>query len=94
MQRLALIYGGESSEHSVSCVTAVGVISAIDTSKYEVIPVGITKTGKFVLEPIDPEWKLENFPEVSEEAPELLLPLGGGELRMASGISLGKIDIA
>lgn len=94
MQRLALIYGGESSEHSVSCVTAVGVISAIDTSKYEVITVGITKTGKFVLEPIDPEWKLENFPEVSEDAPELLMPLGGGELRMASGISLGKIDIA
>lgn len=94
MIKLALIYGGESSEHSVSCVTALGVIGAIDQSKYEVIPVGITKTGKFVLEPVNPDWKLEDFPEVSEDAPELLLPLGGGELRMASGISLGKIDIA
>ena len=45
MQRIALVYGGESSEHSVSCVTAVGVIAAIDTSKYEVIPVGITKSS-------------------------------------------------
>lgn len=94
MQRIALVYGGESSEHSVSCVTAVGVIAAIDTSKYEVIPVGITKSGRFVLEPVNPEWRLADFPAVNEDSPELLLPLGGGELRMASGISLGKIDLA
>jgi D-alanine-D-alanine ligase len=94
MQRIALIYGGESSEHSVSCVTALGVFAAIDSTKYEIIPVGITKTGRFVLEPVNPEWRLEDFPEVSEDSPELLLPLGGGELRMASGISLGKIHLA
>ncbi|MDG2496627.1 MAG: D-alanine--D-alanine ligase [Aquiluna sp.] len=94
MQRIALIYGGESSEHSVSCVTAVGVTAAIDTTKYQVIHVGITKGGRFVLEPVNPEWKLADHPAVSEDSPELLLPLGGGELRMASGISLGKIDLA
>ncbi len=94
MQRIALIYGGASSEHSVSCVTAVGVSAAIDTTRYEVIQVGITKSGRFVLEPVNNEWKLTDFPEVSEDSPELLLPLGGGELRMASGISLGKIDLA
>ena len=44
-----MIYGGASSEHSVSCVTALGVYSAIDKSKYEVVPIGITPTGKFVL---------------------------------------------
>jgi D-alanine-D-alanine ligase len=94
MQRIALIYGGESSEHSVSCVTALGVFTAIDSTKYEVIPIGITKTGRFVLEPVNQEWRLEDFPEVSEDSPELLLPLGGGELRMTSGISLGKIHLA
>ena len=94
MQRIALIFGGESSEHSVSCVTALGVFAAIDSTKYEIIPVGITKTGRFVLEPVNPEWRLEDFPEVNEDSPELLLPLGGRELRMASGISLGKIHLA
>jgi len=95
MPKLALIYGGASSEHSVSCSTAAGINRVIDKSEYEVIPVGITKSGKFVLEPIPDQVSLDEWPEVSEDSPELLFPIGGGELRMAStGISLGKIDIA
>jgi len=95
MLKLALIYGGKSSEHSVSCVTALGVHEAFDQEKYEIIPVGITPSGRFVLEPVNPDWELGNWPKVSEESPELLLPVGGGELRMAAtGMSLGKIDIA
>lgn len=93
MLRIALLYGGESEEHSVSCVSALGVRRAIDNDSYEVIEVGITKTGRFVLSPIDPEWQLAVSPEVPEDAPELIWPVGGGELRMASGISLGKIDL-
>ena len=92
--KLALIYGGASPEHSVSCVTALGIYSAIDKSKYEVIPVGITKSGKFVHHPISQDWKLADYPMVSESAPEVLMPLGGGELRLQSGDSLGVIDIA
>ena len=95
MLKLALIYGGKSSEHSVSCVTALGVYDAIDQEKYEIIPVGITPSGRFVLEPVNPDWELTGWPKVSEDSPELLLPVGGGELRMAAtGMSLGKIDIA
>lgn len=95
MPKLALIYGGASSEHSVSCSTAAGINRVIDKSTYEVIPVGITKSGKFVLEPIPDDISLSDWPEVSEDSPELLFPIGGGELRMAAtGISLGKIDIA
>ena len=92
--KLALIYGGASPEHSVSCVTALGIYSAIDQSKYEVIPIGITKSGKFVHHPISPNWKLADYPSVSENAPELVMPLGGGELVLQSGQSLGRIDIA
>ena len=95
MPRLALIFGGESPEHSVSLVSALGVYNAIDKDRYEVIPVGITRSGKYVLEPINESWKLADQPQVSEDSPELLLPIGGGELRMAAtGMSLGKIDIA
>lgn len=94
MQTIALIYGGESSEHSVSCVTAVGVLSAIDKSKYQVIEIGITPSGRFVQHSVDANWKLADNPKVSESAPAVVLPIGGGELRLASGESLGIIDLA
>lgn len=93
MIRLALIYGGASSEHSVSCVTALGVYSAIDKSKYEVIPIGITQAGKFVLNPISPDWKLVDSPVV-QDGPEVFPALGGGTWKTASGEDLGVIDIA
>lgn len=93
MLRLALVYGGESEEHSVSCVSALGVRKAIDTEAYEVIEIGVTRAGKFVLHPIDESWQLALAPEVPDDAPEVIWPVGGGELRMASGISLGKIDV-
>ncbi len=92
--KLALIYGGASPEHSVSCVTALGVYSAIDKSKYEVISIGITQSGRFVLQDIDPNWKLKDYPKVSEDSEEVILPIGGGELRTAGGKSLGPIDLA
>ena len=93
MIRLALIYGGASSEHSVSCVTALGVYSAIDKSKYEVIPIGITTSGKFVLNPISPNWKLADSPQVSDGV-EVYPALGGGAWKTATGEDLGVIDIA
>lgn len=94
MIKLALIYGGASPEHSVSCVSALGVFSAIDKKKYEVIPIGITPTGRFVLHNIDPNWKLADYPKVSEASPEVIMPIGGGELRLVNRESLGQIDIA
>ena len=52
--RVALVFGGRSSEHSISCVTAGGVLGAIDRDRFEVVPVGITRDGAFVLERDDP----------------------------------------
>jgi D-alanine-D-alanine ligase len=46
--RVAVIFGGRSSEHSVSCVTAGSVIAALDPDRYEVVPVGITAEGRWV----------------------------------------------
>ncbi|WP_067966879.1 D-alanine--D-alanine ligase family protein [Nocardiopsis trehalosi] len=48
--RVAVVFGGRSSEHEISCVTAGGVISVIDTDRYEVVPIGITRDGTWVLE--------------------------------------------
>lgn len=46
--KVVLLFGGRSSEHSISCATAAGVLGAIDRTKYDVIPVGITRQGVFV----------------------------------------------
>lgn len=53
--RVAVIFGGRSSEHAISCISAGSVLSAIDRTKFEVIPVGITTAGRWVVEADEPE---------------------------------------
>ena len=53
--RVAVVFGGRSSEHEISCVTAGSVLSAIDHDRYEVVPVGITRDGNWVLTSGDPD---------------------------------------
>jgi D-alanine-D-alanine ligase len=48
--RVAIVFGGRSSEHAISCVTAGSVLEAIDRTAYDVIPVGIAPDGRWVLE--------------------------------------------
>jgi D-alanine-D-alanine ligase len=48
--RLAVVFGGRSSEHGVSCLTAANVLRVIDTSRFDVVPVGITTDGRWVRE--------------------------------------------
>jgi D-alanine-D-alanine ligase len=52
--RVALVFGGRSSEHAISCVTAGSVLSALDREKYDVVPIGIATDGRWVLEADDP----------------------------------------
>ncbi len=53
--RVAVVFGGRSSEHAISCVTAGSVLRAIDRERYDVVPVGIAQDGRWVLESGDPE---------------------------------------
>ncbi len=46
--RVGVIFGGRSGEHEVSLASAQSVIAALDKTKYEVIPIGITKEGKWI----------------------------------------------
>lgn len=50
-----MVFGGRSSEHGVSCLTAADVLRALDPARYDVVPVGITTDGRWVLESIDPQ---------------------------------------
>ncbi len=53
--RVAVIFGGQGPEHSVSCLGAGNTLGAIDRDRYEVIPIGITTDGTWVPVPDRPE---------------------------------------
>ena len=43
--RVGIIFGGRSGEHEVSLVSAASIIHALDRTKYEIVPIGITPEG-------------------------------------------------
>lgn len=47
--RVGVIFGGKSGEHEVSLASARSIMAAIDREKYEVLPIGITKTGRWLV---------------------------------------------
>jgi D-alanine-D-alanine ligase len=74
--RVAVVFGGRSAEHAVSCVSAGSVLAAIDRDAYDVIPVGISHEGRWVLAADEPE-KLAitggRLPEVEESGASVVL---------------------
>jgi D-alanine-D-alanine ligase len=101
--RVAVVFGGTSSEHAVSCLTAAGVVGAIDRERYEVIGLGITRTGRWRVLPPDvvagmtvQEGRLPEVEEVDEEA-VLIRSTDGTEVavRNATGLTTAAhIDVA
>ncbi|WP_420178335.1 D-alanine--D-alanine ligase family protein [Paenarthrobacter sp. TA1.8] len=100
--RVAILFGGRSSEHAVSCVTAAGVMGAIDKNKYEVIPIGIAKSGQWVLASGDTsDWSLASaaLPEVAPSGRTVTLAEVGGEHQLivtepnAVPQELGSVDV-
>lgn len=103
MRTVALIFGGRSSEHTISCSTAAGVLAAIDRSRYRVLPIGITRDGAFTLQPDDAAMFAmdpANMPSVPDNGTRVLFPSSAStrEFTMmdASGTttSLGDVDVA
>jgi D-alanine-D-alanine ligase len=100
--RIAVVFGGRSSEHAISCVTAGSVLAAIDPQRYDVVPVGITQEGRWVLESADPErlaiTSADKLPEVDASRATVALAQreSGSELVVhepsAVPHTLGEVD--
>ena len=91
---VALLFGGRSSEHEISCVTAGAVLSAIDRDRFAVVPIGITTDGKFVLQKDDPAalaLNAEAMPTVSDNGPEVLWPTHAGSRTFRAVEADGRI---
>ena len=92
--RVAVVFGGRGPEHQVSCLGGGNALSAIDRSRYEVIPVGITTEGSWVLVADAPErlavtdGKLPTVEAVAEPGSELVPWSGSGAVAPATGRGL------
>ena len=67
--KVAVIFGVRSDEHAISCISASNVIAALDPQRYEVIPIGITREGHWVLQPEAASFAIGStgeLPEVGE----------------------------
>jgi len=99
---VAVIFGGRSSEHGVSCVTAGGVLGALDRARYDVLAIGITRDGRWTLASDAPsDWQIVDgvLPAVAD-APHTVLPPASAETSEwrilgddGSVQSIGRVDV-
>ena len=69
-KRVVVLYGGRADEHSISCISTAGVLGAMDTERFEPIPVGITKDGKWIVNGENPlGWSLDEGLPTVEKTP-------------------------
>jgi D-alanine-D-alanine ligase len=83
--RVLLLFGGQSAEHDVSRVSAVAVAFALDPARYEVVPVGITREGR---------WLLAEAARAALDAGDRpdAFPVDGPPVRMAESAELVRLD--
>ncbi|MFJ1937777.1 D-alanine--D-alanine ligase family protein [Kitasatospora sp. NPDC088160] len=104
--RVALVFGGRSSEHGVSVVTAGSVLKAIDREKYEVLPIGITPEGRWALVSDEParmaitDGRMPDVPGVAESVDgQVALPIAPGDREVvlsepgSTPKALGEVDV-
>jgi D-alanine-D-alanine ligase len=100
--RVAVVFGGRSSEHAISCVSAGSVLGHLDRERFEIVPVGITPEGGWVLGRDDPEaLSIQNrqLPAVDSTGTSLALPADptlGGLVRLDPGRAgevLSAVDV-
>jgi D-alanine-D-alanine ligase len=97
--RVAVVFGGRSTEHAISCVSAGSVLAALDRDRYDVVAVGITPEGRWVLAPDDPELLQiagRELPQVKDGRAVALPgdPTAGGLVPLEDGPALlGAVDV-
>ena len=102
-KRVVFLYGGKADEHSISCISAAGVLSAVDESRFEIVRIAITKQGEWIVGGEDPrnfhmeEGELPVITKTAETRDVVLDPAKGADgflVREADGTltSLGHID--
>jgi D-alanine-D-alanine ligase len=95
--RIAVLYGGRSSEHGVSVVSAGSVLAALDPARYDVVPIGITRAGAWVLTSGDPgalQISARELPEVGSGTAVMLAgdPTAKGLVVLDAGAATSVLE--
>ncbi|SEO90043.1 D-alanine--D-alanine ligase family protein [Trujillonella endophytica] len=94
--RVAVVFGGRSAEHAISCVSAGSVLAALDPDRYDVVPVGITREGGWVLADAGQRLAIAGgeLPEVIGGTPVTLVgdPGGRGLGVLGAGGALAAVE--
>ena len=101
--RVAVVFGGRSSEHAISCLTAGSVLKAIDPEQYDVVPLGISTDGRWVLESGDTDRLAitgrDELPHVDASRASVAIANGGGTSEIVvhepSSVprTIGEVDV-
>jgi D-alanine-D-alanine ligase len=103
--RVAVVFGGRSSEHGVSVVTAASLLRAIDRTKYDVLPIGITTAGRWALTADAPDRMaiadraMPTVEQVTDEEGTVVLPVDPASREVvytetgAVPKALGEVDV-
>jgi D-alanine-D-alanine ligase len=98
--RVAVVFGGRSTEHAISCVSAGSVLAALDRDRHDVVAVAITPEGRWVLAPDDPAQLAISGRELPavKDGPAIALPgdptVGGlVPLEASVGPALQAVDV-
>ena len=92
-KRVAIICGGRSSEHPISCISARGVLGAIDTTKFEPVLIGITEKGSWVQlhNATDFVTGRDGLPYVPDNAPAISIDIAGFSTSRGEKLSIDLV---
>jgi D-alanine-D-alanine ligase len=100
--RVAVVFGGRSTEHQISCVSAGSIMGALDPAEFEIVPIGITRAGRWVLTAGDPAQLAigqrdgrPSLPEITAESGEQVVLPGdptGHDLIPVGGAGLAVLE--
>ncbi|WP_151902956.1 D-alanine--D-alanine ligase family protein [Corynebacterium urogenitale] len=97
---VAVIYGGQSTEHSVSCISAGAIMAHLDPQRFNIVPIGITHDGAWVPNSLELSALIESLkadgsrmPSVDDTGEHVQPTLGGrrGEFRYVAGPRVGEV---
>ena len=75
--RIGLLFGGRSAEHAVSKLSAANILHALDQDRYEVVPIGISRDGRWFL--------CEGNSQVATDTSSLTIPDGAAQIALVPG---------
>ncbi|MCL2754635.1 MAG: D-alanine--D-alanine ligase [Oscillospiraceae bacterium] len=97
-KRIAVLFGGASEDHGVSLMSAHSVLKGLDKSKYDILPIGITRAGRWLYFPGDYSQIPDGTWEANLDCCSAILspdPLHGGVVKILdeTGYSLQRVDV-